>query len=330
MIVVMRRGAKQSQLEAVLRRIEADAQPVHVFHGEERVVVAILGEAPSDDLGEALQVLPGVEEVGRTTRPYKLASREVRPASSQVTIGSAALGAEFVVGAGAARLHPGDELVKLARRAAAAGASLFWLGRPEGAELALVLPLVAELRSKAQLPLLVEVWGAEEIEPLATYCDGLLVGPQHLQSYPLIKAASRARQPVVLSRGPAASIEEWLLVAEQVLKGGNFDVALCEQGIRTFEAAVRSTLDFSALAVVKRLSHLPVIANPSLAAGRREVVPALALGAAGAGADGVLVDVHLGPTDESTAGPQSLPLDEFRTLAERLAALTRAMRQLSA
>jgi 3-deoxy-7-phosphoheptulonate synthase len=330
MIVVMRRGAEQSHIEAVLRRIEVDTQPVHVFHGEERVVIAILGEAPSDELGEALEVLPGVEEVGRTTRPHRLASREVKPVSSQVRIGSATLGGDFVLAAGVARLRPAAELVELAREAECAGASLLWLGRPQGAELALVLPVVAELRSKAQLPLLVEVWGPDEIDPLGAYCDGLLVGPQHLESYPLIKAASRMRRPVVLSRGPATDVEEWLLVAEQLLKGGNFEVVLCEQGIRTFEAAVHSTLDFSALAVIKRLSHLPIVANPSLAAGRREVVPALALGAAAAGADGVLVDIHLGAADEPTAGPQSLPLEHFRELAERLAALTQAMDRLSA
>ena len=330
MIVVMRSGADQAQVGAVLRRIEADGQPVHVFRGEERVVIAILGEAPSEELGEALVSLPGVEEVGRTTRPYKLASREVHPASSRVKIGSATLGERFVLGAGVARLYQASELVELAGAAQAAGATLFWLARPEGAELALVLPLVAELRRQTGLPLLAEVWGPDEIDPLGTYCDGLLVGPHHLQSYPLIKAAARLRRPVVLCRGPATSIEEWLLVAEQLLKGGNFDVALCEQGIRTFEVAVRATLDFSAAAVIKRLSHLPVIANPSLAAGRREDVPALALGAAGAGADGVLIDVHLGPTDEPTAGPQSLAMADFGHLAERLGALTRAMARLGA
>ena len=165
MIIVMRSGAEQAQVEAVLRRIEADGQPVHVFHGEERVVIAILGEAPSEELGEALVSLPGVEEVGRTTRPYKLASREVHPTSSRVKIGSATLGERFVLGAGAARLYQASELVELAGAAQAAGADLFWLGRPEGAELALVLPLLAELRRQTRLPLLVEVWGPDEIDP---------------------------------------------------------------------------------------------------------------------------------------------------------------------
>ena len=330
MIVAMRSGAERAQIETVLRRIEADGQPVHVFHGEERVVIAILGEAPSEELREALEVLPGVEQVGRTTRPYKLASREVRPIGTIVGLGATSLGRGFALGAGAARLHQAAELVELANEVEGAGADFFWLGRPEGAELGVVLPIVAELRRQNQLPLLVEVWGPEEIDPLGTYCDGLLVGPHHLQSYPLIKAASRLRRPVVLCRGPATSIEEWLLVAEQLLKGGNFQVVLCEQGIRTFEATVRSTLDFSAVAVIKRLSHLPIIANPSLAAGRRELVPALALGAAGVGADGVLVDVHLGPSDEPTAGPQSLDMADFRQLAQRLESLTDAMAKLSA
>src|SRR5947209_8665413 len=134
MIVVMRRGAERAQLEAVQARIAEDEQPVHVFHGEERVVIAILGEAPSEELREALETMPGVEEVGRTTRPYKLASREVRPANSEVRIGAARFGDEFVLGAGAARLHQVEELTELANQAEAAGATLFWLGRPEGAE----------------------------------------------------------------------------------------------------------------------------------------------------------------------------------------------------
>jgi 3-deoxy-7-phosphoheptulonate synthase len=328
MIVVMRRGAEPQQVDTVLRRIAEDKQPVHVFHGEERVVIAILGEAPTEELREALEILPGVEDVGRTKRPYKLASREVRPAGSQVKIGSLVVGSDFVMGAGAARLHDAEELAELAQGAEDAGANLFWVGRPQGADLAVILPLVAHLRRRTKLPLLVDIWGPEEFDPLGTYCEGLIIGPQHLHSYPLIKAASRQQRPVVLSRGPATSIEEWLLVAEQILQGGNFGVVLCEQGIRTFETAVRSTLDFGALAVVKRLSHLPIVANPSLAAGRREPVSALALGSAGAGADGVLIDVHLGATDESSAGPQSLALAEFRTLAERLADLSRAMATL--
>lgn len=330
MIVVMRRGANPALLEAVLQRIAAEGQPVHVFHGEERVVVAILGESPGEELGEALEILPGVEEIGRTTRPYKLASREVHPANSRVDVGRLGIGNQFAVGAGAARLHRASELVDLANEAEAAGANLFWVGRPAEADLGQVLPLVAELRRETRLPLLVEVWGPDEMDPLVAHCDGLIIGPRHLHSYPLIKAAARLRQPVVLCRGPATSVEEWLMVAEEVLKGGNYRVVLCEQGIRTYELSVRSTLDFSALAIVKRLSHLPVLANPSLAAGRREVVPALALGAAGAGADGVLVDTHLGSTDESTAGPQSLALADFRDLAVRLDALTRALFRLSA
>lgn len=327
MIVVMRSGAPREQVEAVLRRIEADRQPVHVFHGEERVVIAILGEAPSEELRESLESMPGVEEVDRTTRPYRLASREVRPMSSRVRLGSLTVGDGCFVGAGAARLYPTGELAGLANAAAGAGAELFWLARPHGAELGLVLPLLAELRRQCRLPLLVEAWGPDELDPLVLYSDGLIVGPDHLHSYPLLRAASRARCPVVLCRGASTSIEEWLIVADRVLQGGNFEVILCEQGIRTYETAVRSTLDFGALAVVKRLSHLPIIANPSLATGRREVVPALALGAVGAGADGVLVEVHPGGDDEGSAGPQPLGLAEFRRLANRLGRLSAALGQ---
>ena len=328
MIVVMRSGAPQAQVDAVLRRIAADRQPVHVFQGEERVVIAILGESPGEDLREALSALPGVEEVDRTTRPYKLASREVRPADTVVRVGSAAFGERFVLGAGAARLYPSTDLVAMANAAQGAGADLFWLTRPAGADLGVVLPLVADLRRQSRLPILVEIWGPEEIDPLGIYCDGFIVGPDHLHSYPLTRAISRIQSPVVLCRGASTSIEEWLLVAERLLQGGNFEVILCEQGIRTFETAARSTLDFSAISVVKRLSHLPIIANPSLATGRHEIVLPLALGVAGAGADGVFVDLHPGPDEESSAGPQALGLAEFRTLAQRLGRLASALAQI--
>jgi 3-deoxy-7-phosphoheptulonate synthase len=325
MIVVMRHGAPREQVEAVTRRIAADGLGVHVFEGEERVVIAVLGDPADDSLREAVEILPGVQEVSRTTRPYRLASREVHQDNSRVRVGSAVIGEGLVLGAGATRLHHPDELVRLAEGAAEAGASLFWFGRPVGADLARVLPLVASLRERTALPLLVEIWGPDEIDPLMTYCDALLVGAQHLHSYPLVRALSRVHHPVVLARGPASTIEEWLLVADQLLQGGNFNVVLCEQGIRTYETAVRSTLDFSALAIVKRTSHLPVIANPSLASGRRELVRSLALGAVGAGADGVLIDVHHGSGDEELAGPQALALGEFRALAEQIGRLGAAL-----
>jgi 3-deoxy-7-phosphoheptulonate synthase len=315
MIVAMRRGAPQASIDAVLERISAAELPVHVFTGAERVVIAVLVDPPTDELAEALALMPAVEEVGRTRRPYRLASRDVRPEGSVVRVGSVSFGRDFVLGAGAARLHEPEQLVEIARRSELAGATLFWVGRPEGAELAQVLPLIAALRRQTQLPLLVDAWGPAELDSLYTYCEAVSIGPEHLRSYPLIRGISREPRPVVLCRGGATSVEDWLLVAEQVLKGGNFNVVLCEQGIRTFETSVRTTLDLAAVAVVRRLSHLPIIANPSQAAGRRDVVSALTLGAVGAGADGVLVDVHLGAGDESSSGPQSLALDEFERLA---------------
>ena len=329
MIVVMRAGAPEHQLEAVLSRIAQDGQPVHVFRGEERVVVAVLGESPAPRLLEELEVLPGVDAVNWSTRPFKLASREAHPASTLVRLGGAVLGGpDFVVGIGAARLADREELVELAERGAQAGAGLFWLTRPPGADLALTLPLVAELRRGTHLPLLVEIWGPDELDPLATYADGLLVGPQHLNSYPLLRALARSDQPVVLTRGAATSVEEWLLVAEQILQGGNFRVVLCEQGIRTYETSVRSTLDFSSVAIVKRVSHLPVIGSPSLASGRREMVGPLAQGVAAVGADGVLIDVHLDQRDEAAAGQQSISLADFAGVSQRLAALAAAVRSI--
>ena len=326
MIVVMQQRAEAGATSRVVRRLEGAGLGAYVFRGEERNVIAVLGIDEDEALRDELAGLPGVERVDWTTRPFKLASREVRPGGTTFRLGPARLGEGLTIVAGGWRPRPAEDLVALARVVRDAGAQAFWAGRGDSGELRRdLLGALDEIRSDVGLPVVVSVWEPGEVERLSRHADALKVPAQQMQNFPLVKELGQGDRPVFLCRGPSATIEEWLMVAERVLQGGNMRVALCEQGIRTFEPSVHATLDFSAIAVAKRLSHLPVVANPSLAAGHHDLVPELSLAAAAAGADGLLLDVHLGGADETGAGAQALSATELAPLVARLTATRAAL-----
>ncbi len=327
MIVVMQQRADEAAAARVVHQIEAAGLGAYVFRGEERNVIAVLGVNEDEALREQLTVLPGVERVDWTTRPFKLASREVRPGGTTFSIGPAtgsAAGAMvggggLAIMAGASRPRPAQDLVALGRAAGEVGVQAFWVGRGDGGELRRdLLSALDQLRSEAGLPIVVDVWEPVEVDRLSRHADWLLIPAQQMQNFPLIKEVGQGDRPLLLCRGPSATVEEWLMAAERALQAGNMRVALCEQGIRTFEPSVRATLDFSAIAIVKRLSHLPILANPSLAAGHHDLVPELSLAAAAAGADGLLLDVHLGGPEDPASGAQSMAVSELGPLVDRL------------
>jgi 3-deoxy-7-phosphoheptulonate synthase len=328
MIVVMQQRAEEAATARVVRHVEAAGLGAYVFHGEERNVIAVLDPAAgpgltadNPDLRGELETLAGVERVDWTTRPFKLAGRDVRPAGTAFGLGEARIGGDFAVIAGSSRPRPAQELAALGRAAREAGARVFWVGRGDSGDFRRdLLAALDELRIETGLPAVVDVWEPVEVDRLSRHADALLVPAQQMQNFPLIKEVGRGDRPVVLCRGPSATVEEWLMVAERALQAGNMRVALCEQGIRTFEPSVRATLDFSGIAVAKRLSHLPLLANPSLPAGHYDLVPELSLAATAAGADGLLIDVHLGAAEDASAGPQSLPIAELAALIPRLQA----------
>lgn len=327
MIVVMQPRLDDGEAASarVVRHLEAGGLGAYVFHGKERDVIAVLGVEEHEALHDELAALKGVERVDRTTRPFKLASREVHPGGTTFRIGGATLGAELLVVAGAWRPRPGQELLALARATRDLGARVFWAGRGDSGDLRRdFLPALDELRAEVGLPVVVDVWGASEVDRLSRHADALQIPAQHMQNFPLIKEVGQGDLPVLLCRGPSATIQEWLMVAERLLQGGNMRVALCEQGIRTFEPSVPATLDFSAIAVARRLSHLPILANPSLAAGHHDLVPELSLATVAAGADGLVLDIHLG-ADEATAGAQAMPLSALGALVPRLTATRAAL-----
>jgi 3-deoxy-7-phosphoheptulonate synthase len=261
----------------------------------------------------------GVERVEATTRAFKLASRDVLPAGTTFTVGSAQVGGGLLVVVGTARAQPAGRLVALAQAAKVAGAELFWVGRGDDGELRHdLVSALDEIRNTVGLPVLVDVWDPGEIDRLSRHADALQIPSLQMHHAPLVRAAGQGDRPVFLARGPAATIEEWLLAGERVLQEGNRKVALVEQGVRTFETAVRAMLDLNAVAVARRLSHLPVLVNPSLAAGQAEIVADLALAAAATGCEGVILDADTPDLDGAASHRQALPVDQVTQLVPRL------------
>ncbi len=334
MIAVMHPHATPGDVDHVvdvLRRHQLKAQ---VSVGEERTVIGVIGTGFAADLLETLEVLPGVDRVTRITRPYKLASRDFRPLDTVVVGGGQPIGGrEFVVMAGPCSVETRTQLLTTAESVQASGASFLRGGayKPRSSPYAFQglgadgVALLNEGSRRTGLPIVTEVMEPAQVASVAEVAAILQVGARNMQNFPLLREVGRASRPVLLKRGLSATIEEWLMAAEYVMKEGNTDVILCERGIRTFETATRNTLDLSAIPVVKRLSHLPVIADPSHGTGHRYLVEPMALAAAAAGADGLIIEVHPEPDAALSDGPQSLTLEGFDHLMRSLEAVLTAV-----
>ena len=266
----------------------------------------------------------GVADVVRISAPYKLVSREHRPNRSVVTVGGVPIGPDtFTVIAGPCTVETPEQTLAAARMAQAAGASLLRGGafKPRTSPYAFQglgeagLKILAEVRAETGLPVVTEVIDPASVDLVSSYADMLQVGTRSMQNFALLQAVGSARKPVLLKRGMNATIEEWLMAAEYIAQRGNLDIVLCERGIRTFETATRNTLDISAVPVAQRLSHLPVIIDPSHSGGRRELVLPLSRAAIGVGADGIIVDMHPEPEVAMCDGDQALTHDDVRELA---------------
>ena len=319
MIVIMQQHAGSGATDTVVRRIEGAGFGAHVFKGAERDVIAVLGAGEPSALREAVLAVAGVERVEATTRAFKLASRDVLPGGTTFTIQNVSVGTGLCVVVGTARPRPGGQLVTLARAAREAGADVFWAGRGDDGELRHdLIAALGEIRATVGLPAIVDVWDPGEVDRLSRNADALQIPSPQMQDAPLVRAAGQGDRPVFIARGPSSTIEEWLLAAERVLQEGNRKVALVEQGIRTFETSVRAMLDLNAVAVARRLSHLPVFANPSLAAGQAEIVADLALASAATGCEGMLLDADTPDLDGAVAHRQALPMDQVAALLPRL------------
>ncbi len=333
MIVVMKTGATEEQVAGVRKAIKALGFKDHPILGEERSVVAVLGHV-YPELVDELGVLDGVDSVVRISKPFKLASREVNPFNTVVRVGNVSIGdGNVVVMGGPCSVDTEENVMITARAVRDAGGHILRGGafKPRSSPYAFRghgekgLKMLAAARDETGLPVITEVMDARDVELVAKYADILQLGARNMQNFTLLDEVGKAARPVMLKRGLSGTIEEWLLAAEYILSHGNRDVILCERGIRTFETATRNTFDVNAIPLVKRLSHLPIIGDPSHATGAWYLVEPVALAAVAAGADGLIVEVHPDPDHALSDGAQSLTPKNFAKLIERTRALAQAL-----
>ncbi|MGQ9684034.1 MAG: 3-deoxy-7-phosphoheptulonate synthase [Anaerolineae bacterium] len=332
MIVVMQAGASAADVERVDQIIREQGMRTRVVNGDVKSIVCVLGATDRDALTKLIEPLPGVEHILTVLHPFKLASREFHPADTIVPVGERRIGGPaLAVIAGPCSVENEEMLQRSAEAIRAAGAGFLRgaIFKPRTSPYAFQglrekgLEILARVRERTGLAIVTEVVSVVDVPLAAQYVDMIQVGARNMQNYPLLDTVGRFSKPVLLKRGLMASIEEWLMAAEYILDAGNPHVVLCERGIRTFETYTRNTLDLSAVPVVKRLSHLPVIVDPAHAAGDRAYVSALARAAVACGADGLMVEVHPDPSRALSDGKQSLDLEGFgalmaqvRTIAE--------------
>lgn len=326
MIVLMRPGATVAEIGSVLRACQDRGLRPVPNHGGSRTVIGVVHADQTTDLAEVAS-LPGVEQVSPVSASFKMVSRQFRDEPTVVNAGGVQIGGdEFVVMAGPCSVEDHEQIHACAHQVAACGGRILRGGayKPRTSPYSFQglgepgLELLAAAGRAAGLPIVTEVMHPDLVETVARYADILQVGARNVQNYALLEAVGRVRKPVLLKRGLMTTIEELLMAAEYILAGGNGQVILCERGIRTFETATRNTLDVSAVPVIKSQSHLPVILDPSHAAGIREFVPALALASLAAGADGIMIEMHPVPEQAFSDGRQSLTFDGFAELMDSL------------
>jgi 3-deoxy-7-phosphoheptulonate synthase len=333
MLVVMKPHATQQEIDAVVERIRSLGLTPHPIPGAQRVAIGITGNKGGLEPGQ-FQTLPGVADAIRVSQPFKLVSREVKEEDSVIDVGGVPLGGRaVVVMAGPCSVESREQLLETARSVKAAGATMLRGGayKPRTSPYEFQglgeegLKLLAEAREATGLKVVTEVMDADDLPLCAAYADVLQIGARNMQNFSLLKRLGTIGKPVLLKRGPSATIREWLMAAEYVLSHGNYQVALCERGIRTFETMTRNTLDLNAVPVLKALTHLPVVVDPSHGIGLRAHVPAMARAGVAAGADAIIVEVHPRPEKALSDGQQSLTPAEFEELMRQVRVIAGAV-----
>ena len=333
MIIVMKSGATQAQIEGVISRVERLGYQTHPIKGEERTVVGVIGDDRPIDPGQFIP-LDGVEKVLPVLKPFKLASREMHPLDTVVNIDGLAVGGkEIVIMAGPCSVESREQLLETAHTVRDSGATILRGGafKPRSSPYSFQglgepgLEILAQARLETGLKVVTEAMSPEQVPLVAGYADIIQIGARNMQNYELLRAAGRSGQPVLLKRGLMATVEEWLMSAEYLLSTGNERVILCERGIRSIESYTRNTTDINAIPVVRELSHLPVILDPSHSTGKWEYVSAVARAGVAAGADGLIVEVHPKPEEALSDGAQSLRPDRFAGLVDEVREVARAV-----
>ncbi len=333
MIVVMRKDATEAEVQAVVAHVEELGFRAHLSRGVERTIIGIIGdERPLST--QPLERLPGVERVVPILQPYKLASRDFKPENTVITINGVRIGGpEIVVIAGPCAVESREQLLETAFAVKEAGAKMLRGGayKPRTSPYSFQglgprgLELLAEAREATGLPVVTEVMSPTDLELVCQYADMLQIGARNMQNFSLLQAVGRSGHPVLLKRGMSSRIDELLMAAEYILANSNYNVALCERGIRTFETATRFTLDINAVAVLREATHLPIVVDPSHGTGKWSLVPAAARAAVAAGADALIIEVHPCPERALSDGAQSLKPETFSKLMQELREIARAV-----
>ena len=330
MIIVFKRNATKQEIDHVIAKVEKIGLKTMVSKGKERTIVGIIGE---EDIArvQPFEVFPGVEKVMPVLSPYRLVSRESKEEGSVIDITDNVRigGKEIVVIAGPCSIESEKQIFEVASKIKKYGAKILRGGafKPRTSPYSFQglgekgLKILKEVSLKLDVPTVSEVMDPRDVELVARYVDILQIGARNMQNFNLLKEVGQTRKPVILKRGLSATIKEWLMSAEYILSGGNFNVVLCERGIRTFEDFTRNTLDLSAVPIVKGLSHLPVVVDPSHATGKWGLVSPLSKAAIVSGADGLLIEVHPNPEEALSDGPQQLKPDRFLSLMQQLKSL---------
>ncbi len=333
MIIVLKSGSTQADIDYISEKLHEKGLKVHVSQGEERTIIGAIGDERV--LREAaLAAYPAVEKVLPILKPFKLASRDFKKEDTRIRIGDVVLGGEGVtVIAGPCSVETREGLFQVARSVKASGGQLLRGGafKPRSSPYAFQglgeegLKYLAEAREETGLKVVTELMDPRDADLVDRYADVVQIGARNMSNFTLLKEVGKLKKPVLLKRGLSATVKEWLMSAEYILDEGNRDVILCERGVRTFETDTRNTLDLSAVPLVQSMSHLPIVVDPSHAVGRADLVAPMCLAALAAGTDGLLIEVHENPEEALCDGPQSLRLDEFTKLMASLRSLAKAL-----
>ncbi|MCK8827264.1 3-deoxy-7-phosphoheptulonate synthase [Natroniella acetigena] len=333
MIVVMENGASKDMVKRVLDRIEDLGFEAHLSEGEVKTIIGVIGEGKME-LKDNFTILPGVEDVVEITKPYKLSGKQFKSGRSVIEIDDVKVGGDnFTIMAGPCAIESKEQLLQAAQQVKDGGAQILRGGafKPRTSPYSFQgleeegLRMLAEAREETGLKVVTEVMDTRDVGLVAEYADILQIGARNMQNYPLLREVGKTNRPVLLKRAMTATYKELLMAAEYIMAGGNHDVILCERGIRTFVDQTRNTVDLTVVPVIRELSHLPIIIDPSHGTGRWKYVAPLARAALAVGADGLMIEVHPDPTNALCDGPQSLRPDKFKCLVEQMKPIAEAV-----
>lgn len=334
MIIVVNNGNDREKLQNVVNYLEAQGLRLHISEGVQRTIIGLVGATQEQKNSLNAESLDGVEKVMPVVTPYKLASREFHPEDTVIRIGDVTIGGnELQVMAGPCAVESREQMLEVAELVKASGAKILRGGafKPRTSPYSFAgleekgLQFMAEAREKTGLKIVSEVMDPRSVQLVAEYCDIVQIGARNMQNFNLLREVGKINKPVLLKRGLSATIEEWIMAAEYVLSGGNEQVIFCERGIRTFETFTRNTLDLSAVPIIKSLTHLPIIVDPSHGTGKWNLVQPMARASVAAGADGLMIEVHPDPLHAMSDGPQSLKPHKFDAVMKELQQMAQIM-----